>query len=212
MEKRNGFLCKSRDLLLTRRRLEPTPNGGNKLILLLFFLSIGFPAHPQYNLNFDWTDCGHSNSAIFSQALIEVCGKEKITEWLETKRSFCMTFTIDSLGYVLDANPKISHTRGLINDTIQYKIKDYLVNEGKRFYICYDIRPLNTKDECEAREAYLRISEHLQQEDTIYGRECFPFDMFYPNYNWYLKNNIENPLSIFEYLQQEIDKYLPRSP
>jgi hypothetical protein len=181
-----------------------------KLIILLLFLFIGFIAYPQYNLNFNWPDCSKRNSAIFSQALIEICGEEKVAEWLGTQSRLCMTFIIDSLGYVLDTNPKISHTRGLINDTIQYEIKDYLVKSGKRFYICYDIRPANAEDECEAHEAYLSISEHLRQENSIlHGRECFPFDMFYLDYNLYLEKNPKDTLSIFEFLQQQIEKYLP---
>jgi hypothetical protein len=208
MEKRNGFLCKSRDLLLTRRRLEPTPNGGNKLILLLFFLSIGFPAHPQYNLNFNWFDCSHNNSAIFSHALVEVCGEKKVTELLNLRSTFFIDFEVDSLGYVLGIkriNPRASL---YINDTTQYKIKDYLVKEKSKFYLCFEL--VAGSDTC---LTYNSISEHLRQK-KINPHEFggFPFDMFYPNYNWYLKNNIENPLSIFEYLQQEIDKYLPRSP
>jgi hypothetical protein len=39
MKKRNGFLCKSRNLLLTRGRLKSTPSGGSRIMkFILFFL------------------------------------------------------------------------------------------------------------------------------------------------------------------------------
>ena len=176
----------------------------NKLILLLFCLNIGLVAYPQYNLNFA-SNCNTYNSAIFSQVLIEIVGQEKVSQLLESESIFYIDFSVDSLGYVENINRTSLKYPKQLDDTIKEKIKDYLISNRKRFYICYDIRP--EKDTC---KMYKLITEdYRKNNEQPHASGGFPVgELFYSSYKLYLEENQANPLTIFEYLQGEIKKYL----
>lgn len=176
----------------------------NKLILSLCCLHISLVAYSQYNLKFE-NDCSAYNAAVFSQALIEVVGEKTVIDLLESKSLFYIDFVVDSLGYVKDINRMSLKFPKQLNDTIKEKIKDYLIENKKKFFICYDIRP--EKDTC---KAYCRISENFRKNnEQPHASGGFPVgEQFYLSYMWYLEENSKNSLTIFEYLQKEIKNTL----
>ena len=179
---------------------------ANKLILVLCCLHICLVAYPQYNLNFE-QDCLRYNAAVFSQALIEVVGQEKVTELLESELTFYIDFAVDSLGYIENINRTSLKFPTQLDDTIKGKIKDYLLENKKRFFICYDIRP-----EKDTLKAYNRITEDYRKDKDHHPHASggFPVgELFYLYYEWHLDKKLEHPLTIFEFLQERIKKYLP---
>ena len=173
---------------------------ANKLILILCCLHIGLAAYPQYNLNFE-SDCNTYNAAVFSQALIEIVGQEKVTEFLESKSFFYIDFAVDSLGYVENINRTSMKFPKQLDDTIRRKIKDYLIANKKRFYICYDIRPENDK-----RKMYKIITtDYRNNNEQPHASGGFPVgELFYSSYKLYIEDKPKKPLTIFEYLQKEM--------
>ena len=177
---------------------------ANKFLLILCSLQIGIVAYSQYNLNFD-ADCLKHNSAILSQTLIEVVGKDEVTNLLESKLVFSINFTVDSLGYVKNINRTSLKFPKQLNDSIKIKIIDYLVKNKRRFFICYDIHPEKDKS-----KMYKIITEdYRKSKEQLHAYGGFPLDLsFYNSYKWYLEENPKKPLTIFEYLQKELKKYL----
>ena len=178
----------------------------NKIIFILFFLYMRLVAYPQHNLSFEY-DCTKYNAAIFSQALINVAGQEKVTDLLDSKLIFYVDFTVDSLGYVEDINRTSLKFPKQLDDTIKEKIKDYLIENQVQFFICYDIRP--EKDACKMYK--LITTDYRINNVQLHASGGFPVgELFYLKYMQYLEENSENSLTIFEFLQEELKNTFQR--
>ena len=189
---------------------------ANKLILLVCCLLVELAVYPQYNFNFDKEDCFNYNAAIFSQALIEVAGQEKVSKLLESELSGYIYFTVDSFGCVEDIvrtkfrvpeliDDTTKEGIELIDDTIKEEIKNYLKNNNSQFFICLVIDP--DRDTC---KVYNEHSEGYRKSRRLpHAFGTFPIGgiFFYLEYKRYLRKNPENPLTIFDFLLEEIKKY-----
>jgi hypothetical protein len=177
---------------------------NRKIIISLFLLWVGLTsAYSQINISFD-SDCLDKNGAIISQALIETVGIDVVTQLLETQTRILFVCSVDSLGHILKIR-KIWTKKELPNNLVN-DLESFLINNETSFFICTK-KTLGTS-RCEAYKS--AIESFYSQEEHIIGSVSFPVgEWFYLQYNRYLEENPENLLSIFEYLQQQIDKYLP---
>jgi hypothetical protein len=181
-------------------------NMRNKIfIIFLFLLWTGLTSsYSQINISFD-SDCLDKNGAIVSQALIETAGIDVVTMLLENKTRIAFACNVDSLGHILKIR-KILTKKDLPNNLMN-DLESFLISNNISFFIC--THPLPGKSQCEAYK--LVAGSFHKQEEHIIGSVSFPVgEWFYLQYDRYLEENPENPLSIFEYLQQQIDKYLPK--
>lgn len=108
---------------------------GNKIILVLVFSFVACILQAQININVD-NDCLRKNAVTLSRTLIDLKGKEFVSNLLKNNVNFSILCAVDSSGIVIDFKKMRSNKE--LSRELEQEIISYLKTNLVSFYICYE--------------------------------------------------------------------------
>lgn len=106
------------------------------LLIILFFFQIQLYAQIN-NIRIDKYNLAH-NSALLSDVILQVFGKEKIEKWLNEDKHFLLFVWIDKKGNLLDSLPIRVHKSCYLNQFEIDSIINYIKLKNIKFPCCIE--------------------------------------------------------------------------
>lgn len=117
---------------------------GNKVILVLVLSCVSCILQAQINISVD-RYCLRENTATLSQALIDLKGKEFVSNLLDDNINLSIFCVVDSSGIITNLKKMWSNKE--FPKELEQEIISYLKINLISFYICYEKPPSFSKDE-----------------------------------------------------------------
>lgn len=129
---------------------------GIILVILVLFSSVDL--FSQINLSIE-DDCLSKNSAIISEAMIEVFGEDSVKVWVNDGMLFIAK--VDSLGQLLNINliRGFGRNKRVVTQNFTGQIEKFLIEHKLRFYICYARDPIDITEEIILKDLRKRMKE-----------------------------------------------------
>lgn len=129
---------------------------GIILVILVLFSSVDL--FSQINLSIE-DDCLSKNSAIISEAMIEVFGEDSVKVWVNDGMLFIAK--VDSLGQLLNINliRGFGRNKRVVTQNFTGQIEKFFIEHKLRFYICYARDPIDITEEIILKSLRKRMKE-----------------------------------------------------
>ncbi|MDP4204237.1 MAG: hypothetical protein Q8861_16280 [Bacteroidota bacterium] len=142
----------------------------NKKLILLIYFSFVFSAsfvHGQININFNTDDCILKNNAVIGNVILKVMGKDSLKILFKDKSTFNISFTIDSIGNVLNID-RLGVRRNISDDFLN-RIAFVLREAKPQFYLCGKILSGDTEKKIYQLMKEWFFSEGQVTKNVVYG-------------------------------------------
>lgn len=179
---------------------------GNKVILALVLFLVSCMLQAQTNISVD-RYCLRKNAVTLSQALIDLKGKEFVSNLLNDNINFSIICAVNSSGIIIDFKRMRSNKK--LPKELEQEITSYLKINLVSFYICYE-KPLGlSKDES---LALIKRGFFTEDKSTHIINIGFPEDLM--SLYAYERDKAKEKgkcLSKYEYLTTILNEYKSQS-